>query len=368
MLDLSTLSNDQLLQYQQQLEYDISKYNNTQLAKKVQLNSAYGVCGNQFFRWYDIRLAEAVTKSGQLVIRWLESYINEYFNKTLKTNTDYVIASDTDSLIVTLEKLVDKCIPIDKQQNVDKVIDFMNKVCEDVLQPVINTSCNDLAEYLSVKAQTIVMKREILADRVIWVTKKRYVMSVRDNEDVRLKDPELKIMGIEAIRTSTPTICREKIKQALKIILHGTEMELQTFVEDFEKIFNTFKIEDIAFPRTVNGLKKYHCDINTFIKGTPIHVRGSLLYNSCLKIKNVSKKYETIKEGEKIKFIYLKEPNMIQDTVIAFPDILPKEFELNAFIDYKTQFEKTFVEPLSLILNIVGWKPRTEKNLSAFFN
>jgi len=368
MLDLKSISDKELLSYQKRLEYDVSKYSIIQDTKKVQLNSAYGATGNPYFRFYDIRLAEAITKSGQLVIRWIEKSVNEYLNSLLKTeNKDYVIASDTDSLVVSLEKLVDKYVTKEKQQDISKTIAFINKLCEDLLQPVIDQSCEELKLYLNAPVNALKMKCEILADSAIWITKKRYIMNVRVKEGVQYAEPQLKIMGIEAIRSSTPSVCRAKIKEALKIILNGTETGLQTFVEAFNKEFAKLPVEEISFPRTVNGLGKYHDDNEVYIKGTPIHVKGSLLYNANLKLNGLLKKYEIIREGDKIKFVYLKTPNLIGDAVIAFNDALPKEFKLDGYIDYDLQFSKTFVEPLTLILNIIGWKAKKQKTIAAFF-
>lgn len=369
MIDLNSLSDKELKQYQTRLEYDISKYSNIQDARKVQLNSCYGSLGNGYARFYDIRLAEAITKSGQLVIRWLEKAINEYLNDLLKTtNIDYVIASDTDSLIISLEKLVDKYFTAEKQKNTDKIIAFMTKICDDLLQPVIDKACKELVSYLNAVDGALKMKCEVLADRAIWTTKKRYVMNMRVKEGVKFAEPELKIMGIEAIRKSTPSVCRDKIKEAIKIVLLGNEVQLQTFIKDFKKQFFKCKPEEIAFPRTMNGLDKYKSDREIYVKGTPIHVKASLLYNYWLKKHKLEKKYEPIREGEKIKFIYLKEPNRIKDSVIAFIDILPKEFSINTHIDYELQFEKTFIDPLKLILEVVGWKAERQKTISSFFS
>jgi DNA polymerase elongation subunit (family B) len=368
MLDLKSISDKELLAYQKRLEYDISKYSIIQDTKKVQLNSAYGMIGNNFSRWYDIRLAEAITKSGQLVIRWIEKSVNEYLNTLLKTeNRDYVIASDTDSLVVSLEKLVDKYLTKEKQQDVPKTIAFINKLSEDLLQPVIDQSCEELKTYLNAPINSLKMKCEILADRAIWITKKRYIMNVRVKEGVHYTEPELKIMGIEAIRSSTPTVCRKRIKEALKIIIGGTEKELQAYVETFRKEFPSLPVEEIAFPRTVDGLGKYKDDAEVYIKGSPIHVKGSLLYNAKLKELKLLKKYEIIREGDKIKFVYLKMPNLINNSVIAFNDALPKEFKLDGYIDYDLQFEKTFVEPITLILNVIGWSAKKQKTIAAFF-
>ena len=353
-----------------EIEKRIARYNNLQLAKKVCLNSAYGALGNEFFRFFDIRQASAITTAGQLSIRWIEKDINKYFNKLLKTeDADYVIASDTDSIYLSLDKLVSMAYA-NKGENVDtaKCITFMDKVCEDKIQPFIDGSYARLASYVNAYAQKMQMKREALADKAIWTAKKRYIMNVHNNEGVQYAKPKLKIMGLEAIKSSTPSACREKIKQALNLIMTGTEDDVIQFINNFRSHFATLGVADIAFPRGVNGLSKFSNAVTIFGKGTPIHVRGALIFNNLIQNKKLTKKYPIIKEGEKIKFIYLKEPNIIQSNIISFSNEIPKELDLDKYIDYDTQFNKSFVEPLKIILDSVGWKTEHISSLEDFFS
>lgn len=354
--DLSLLDNQQLLEYMKKVEYAVSKNKTVQQARKEQLNSAYGSFGNNYFRYFDVRLAEGVTKTGQFIIRFLMKSVNDFLNTTLKTNNeDYVIAVDTDSLVITLEKLMDKLFPGEKQKDTQFVIDRMDKFCEEVLQKVIDKSCEEIYDYLNAMDNTLQMKREMLADRALWLTKKRYVMSIIDSEHVRKAEPEYKIMGIEAIRSSTPELCRQKIKDCIKIVLTGTQDDLHKFVEEFFEEFKNSKVESIAFPRSVSGLEKYSSNSSIYIKGTPVQVRASLLHNFHIKKNNLEKKYDFIKEGEKMKFIYLKEPNFINENVIGFLHVLPAELNLDQSIDYTKQFEKAFIIPMKKILDCVKW-------------
>lgn len=353
-----------------EIEKRIARYNNLQLAKKVCLNSAYGALGNEFFRFFDIRQASAITTAGQLSIRWIENDMNKYLNKLLKTeNADYVIAVDTDSIYLTLDKLISETI-IKQNPTTDtkQVIRFMDRICEDRIQPFIDKSYSTLAEYINAYAQKMQMKREALADKGIWTAKKRYILNVHNNEGVEYAKPKLKIMGLEAVKSSTPYACREKIKQAINVIMTQTEEDIIKFIENFRKEFKTLDVADIAFPRGVNGLSKFSNDITIFGKGTPIHVRGSLIYNNLIRSKKLTKKYPLIKEGEKIKFIYLKEPNTIQSNIISFAQGLPKELDLEKYIDYDTQFDKSFVEPLKIILDSIGWKTEHISSLEDFFS
>lgn len=345
----------------------ISRYNNLQLSKKVNLNSAYGALGSAYFRFYDLRLATAITTSGQLSIRWIEKKINEYMNRILKTeNVDYVVASDTDSIYLKLDGIVDSVFP--KDTPTEKIINFMDKVCEEKLQPYINKSFQELADYVNAYSQKMKMKRENLVDKAIWTAKKRYVLNVYDSEGVRYTTPKIKIQGLEAIKSSTPSACREKIKEALKIILSGKESDLHKFIYSFKQEFKKLSIEDISFPRTVNGLSQYYDSSQIYKKGTPIHVRGALIFNKTLQDKKLTKKYEIIKEGEKIKFIYLRQPNFFHSDIISFLNRMPKEFEINNYIDFDLQFNKSFIDPLRFILNSIGWKTEKQNTLESFFN
>ena len=348
------------------LEKQVARYNNLQLAKKVTLNSAYGALGNQYFRFFDIRIAEGITTAGQLSIRWIENKINRYMNLLLKSgNEDYVIASDTDSIYLNMGPLIKKLYP--DTSDTKKVIKFMNKVCDDKIQPFIDQSYEELRQYVNAYQQRMEMKRESLADKAIWTAKKRYILNVHDSEGVAYAKPKLKIMGLEAVKSSTPTACRKKIKDAINMIMTHTQDDLQRFIEKFRHEFKELPIEDIAFPRSVNGLKEYSDNANIFKKGTPIHVKGALVYNHFLRELHLTKRYQEIQEGEKIKFIYLKQPNIFNNNTLAFISGLPKKLGAEQYIDYDLQFEKSFVEPLEIILSAINWQSKKVETLESFF-
>jgi len=348
-----------------ELENLIARYNNLQLAKKLSLNSAYGALGSQYFRFFDLRMALAVTMSGQLSIQWIESKLNKYMNELLKTEKDYVIASDTDSIYLNLGPLVRKVYKEETDPN--KVITFMDRVCEDKIQPYINKSYQELADYIHAYAQKMQMKREALASKGIWTAKKRYILNVYNNEGVQYAEPQMKVKGLEMIKSSTPYAIREKMKEMVKLVMNGTESDVQDFIAKFREEFKSLPVEDISFPRGVNNLSEYRDSVGIYRKGTPIHVKGALLYNHYLKQKNLTNSYPLIQEGEKLKFTYLKAPNPIKDTVISFPTRLPKEFDLQKYIDYNIQFEKAFIEPVSVILNCMGWESEKSNSLESFF-
>ena len=353
-----------------EIEKRIARYNNLQLAKKVCLNSAYGALGNEYFRFFDIRQASGITTAGQLSIRWIEKKINEYMNKILQTRgEDYVIASDTDSIYLSLDRLVSQTICQGRQDTTtEDIIAFMDRICEAKIQPFIDKAYSELAEYTHAFAQKMMMKREALSDKGIWTAKKRYILRVHNNEGVQYAKPKLKVMGLEMIKSSTPSACKDKLWEAIDIIFNKDQDAVIEFIENFREEFRKNDPVDIAFPRGVNGLSKFSDSKTLYGKGTPIHVRGSLIYNSLLKKHKLEKKYELIKEGEKIKFIYLREPNTIQSNIISFPNSIPKEFDIHKYIDYDTQYEKSFVEPLKIILDSIGWKTEHISTLDAFFS
>ena len=348
-----------------EIEKRIARYNNLQLAKKVGLNSAYGAMGSQYFRFYDLRQAIAVTTAGQLSIRWIEKKLNLYMNNILKTDDDYVIASDTDSIYMRLGPLVDKVCGSSLPAN--KVIEFMDKVCEDKLQPYIDTSYQELAKYVNAFSQKMRMKREGLSDKGIWTAKKRYILNVYNNEGVQYNEPHLKVMGLEMVKSSTPSAIREKMYQTIKLLITGTESDVQDFIENFREEFKSLPPEEISFPRGVNGLKEYSDSNSLYKKGTPIHVKGALLYNHYLKQMKLEKKYPLIQEGEKLKFTYLKQPNPFKDTVISYPGRLPAEFELVSYVHYDMQFDKAYLDPVKIILDCIGWSPVRVNSLESFF-
>lgn len=349
-----------------ELKKKIARYDNLQLAKKVSLNSAYGAMGSQYFRFYDLRLALGVTSAGQLSIRWIEEKINKYMNDLLKTNdVDYVIASDTDSIYLRLGELVDKVYS--KKTDVNQLISFMDRVCEDKIQPYIDNSYQELATYVNAYSQKMQMKREGLSDKGIWTAKKRYILNVYNNEGVQYAEPQMKVMGLEMVKSSTPSSIRDKMKEVIKLMVTGTEDDVQEFIANFRKEFKTLPIEEISFPRSVNGLKTYTDKAQIYTKGTPIHVKGALLYNYLLNKHNLSNKYPKVQEGEKLKFTYLIQPNPINDTVISYPTRLPTEFGLDEYIDYELQFEKAFLDPIKIILDCIDWQVEKTSSLADFF-
>lgn len=344
------------------VEREINQLENRQMAIKILLNSLYGAMGSQYFRYFDIRMAEGITLSGQTSIRWAERAVNQFINKAMKNKSekDYVIAIDTDSLYVHMESIV-------KMIGKDNPIDALDDFCGNVMEPVLSKAYAKLAEHCNCYVNRMVMKREAIADRAIWTAKKRYIMNVYDNEGVRFTEPKIKITGIEAIKSSTPAVCRDALRDMFKVIMTTDERTTQKAIEGYKKEFFSFEPEQIAFPRGVNHLDKYADNKFIFKKGTTAHTRAALQYNHNIKMMGLDKKYESIGSGDKIKYISLKTPNPLKTDVIGFPSVLPKEFGLERFIDYDTQFEKAFLSPLDMILKAIGWSAEEVSTLEDFF-
>ena len=351
-----------------ELEKEIARCNNIQMAKKISLNSAYGAIGNQYFRYFKLANAEAITLSGQVAIRWIEEKMNAYLNKILKTkDVDYVIASDTDSIYLNMGPLVERVFE-GREKTTEGIVSFLDKICQMELEKYIESSYQELADYVNAYDQKMFMKRENIADRGIWTAKKRYILNVWDSEGVRYEQPKLKIMGIEAVKSSTPAPCRKMIKGALKLMMSGTEDDVIEFIENSRQEFKQLPPEQVSFPRSASDVIKYSSRSSIYEKGTPIHVRGALLYNYYIKKANLTNKYSLIQNGEKIKFCYLKKPNSIHENVISYIQEFPKELNLDKYIDYDLQFEKAFLEPMKVILDAIGWSVEKTVNLDSFFN
>ena len=350
------------------LEKEIARCNNIQMARKIQLNSAYGAIGNQYFRYYKLENAEAITLSGQVSIQWIMDKMNSYLNNILKTNeVDYVIASDTDSLYINMGPLVETVFK-GREKTTQGIVSFLDKVCNVELEKYIESSYQELADYVNAYDQKMFMKRECISERGIWTAKKRYILNVWDSEGVRYDEPKLKIKGIEAIKSSTPAPCRKMLKKSFEIMMSGTEDDVIKYIDNCREKFKKLTPEEISFPKTASDIMKHSCPNAIYDKGTPIHVRGALLFNHHIKSNKLTNKYSLIQNGEKVKYCYLKKPNPIYENIISFIQEFPKELGLNSYIDYDTQFEKGFLEPLKIILNAIGWSSEKKMTLDSFFN
>ena len=344
---------------------EISRLDNLQMALKIALNSLYGALGNAYFRYYDVRMAEGITQSGQLSIQWIANKLNSFMNKTMKTeDVPYVVYGDTDSIYLSLESLVERFC--DGKTDEQK-IQYMDKVCEEIIQPFIDKSFGELANYMNAYEQKMVMKREVLADKGIFVKKKMYILNVHNSEGVQFAEPKLKVKGLAMVRSSTPAVVRDKLKESIKVILDGDESKLHTFIKRYKDEFRQLPVEAVASPSGLNGMEIYGRSSNIYDKGTPIHVRGALLFNHHIQRLGLTTKYPLITDSDKIKYVYVEKPNPLHEDVISFIGDLPPELGLHKYVDYDKQFNKVFVKAVENIITCMGWTVNTQATLEEFF-
>lgn len=390
-IDYSKLSTDELLKLEKEYKDAYQRYNTLQLAQKILLNSLYGSLGNTAFRYFDIDLATSITISGRLSIKWIERKLNELISKKTGKEKDRVVMIDTDSVVLDLEDLVKKMCP--ETLSRERKLDFLNEYGEKVLNPYIDFCYKELAEYMNAFQQKMHMKRENIINTMINFAAKSYVMEVYDSEGVRytLENPKLKIMGMVLVKASTPKVIRTALKTALPILLHKSEEEIQEYIKNFKKEFKKFSIEEIAFPRSVNNLSTFSREYweeklktaksknekeiamnrlaepsEIYTKGTPIHVKSSLVYNKMIETCGLEKTRKKIVDGDKIKFVYLK-VNPTHEKSIAFVDDLPKEFGLDKYVDYDMMFEKTFLSPITDMCEPLHWSTEKKNTLDFLF-
>ena len=338
----------------------VARLETHQTAVKILLNSLYGAMGNKYFRYFDLRIASAITLTGQEVIKYAETKVNSYLDNFIGEPKDRVIAMDTDSLYIGVKDIVNKFKP-------NNPVAFLDEIGSKALEPMLAKAFDEYAVKTNAYSNRMVMKREAIADRGIWTAKKRYILNVYNNEGVQYAKPKIKIMGLESIKSSTPQACRTAMNDMFKIIVTGDEEKTQRTIADFKAHFQSLSPDQVAFPRGVTDITKWSCNSTIYRKGTPIHVRGSLLYNTQLKLKGLTRTHQLIQNGDKIKFLYMLMPNTIRENVVAFPDFLPEELELHKYVDYDLQFEKSFLDPINIILNAIGWSAEPRADLQQFF-
>ena len=338
----------------------VARLETLQTAIKILLNSLYGAMGNKYFRYFDLRIASGITMTGQAVIKHGEKSVNNFLDKFLGESKDRVIAMDTDSLYIGVSDVIKKFKP-------NNPVNFLDEFGSKAIEPMLEKAFKDFSDKTNAYSHRMVMKREAIADRGIWTAKKRYILNVHNNEGVQYAEPKIKIMGIEAVKSSTPQVCREAMNNMFKIIVTGDEEKTQEAIKLFKDYFKSLPPDEIAFPRGVTDISKWSNKSTIYKKGTPIHVRGALLYNNRVRSLALEKKYELIQNGDKIKFIYLRVPNTIQENVISFPGHLPEELELHKYVNHDLQFEKTFLDPINIILDAIGWTAEPRADLQQFF-
>jgi DNA polymerase elongation subunit (family B) len=351
------------------LKREANNLHNQQMAIKIAMNSLYGATANIYFLYYINDMAEAITTSGQLSIRYAQKSVNEYLNKVLKTDDkDYIIYIDTDSIYVDFGPLIKAAFgttDITRKQGEE----FLDKVCSTKIEQVLENGYIDLAKRMGAYRQAMVMKREKITDKSVFIAKKRYIMNTLNSEGVHYENPKISVTGLESVRSSTPEVCREKLKKAFSVIMNDGEEATQKFIADFKAEFLTLPAEDIAKNSGTDNIDRYRdrSGGQLYKKGCPMHVRGAILYNHYLTLNGLTRQYNSIAGGDKIKFVYLKVPNPIKENIISFPQVLPEKLGLTNYIDYDKQFEKVFMAPLEAILDAIGWQSEKINTLDDFF-
>ncbi len=347
------------------LKEDIQKLSCMEQALKVVLNSGYGVVSNQYFRFFNIDNAEAVTSTGQILIQWVERDITKYLNKITGLNVNFVIGADTDSLLISFGPLIEK-LGINETDK-KRIIDTLDAFCKSKMDKVIEGSCAAFMKYTNAFQPHLSMKREALCDRGLWRKKKNYILNVWDQEGVRYATPEMKIVGLEVVKSNTPKICRDALKKSIEIIFEGDKEKLREHISTFRQFYFSREFMDIASPTSVHGIIKYdRGGKDAFVIGSPRHVKGAISYNEMLERYHLIGRYNPIYDGDKIRFLSLKMPNPTGYDVISIPHVLPKEFGLEKYIDYDAQYEKTFMNPLQSLTDLVGWNVNNEARLEDF--
>ena len=368
-IDLSTLSDSDLKSYKSNLEFEIKRLKMNQETRKIQINSAYGCMGNAYYRWYDIRLAEAVTLTGQFIIRTIISEVNKNLNALCDTKDHrFIISAATDSIYVKLGPIVDKFYKGDKTDT-DKVIEFIDQVCETMIQPIIQKASDKISDHLNFYSNEIKMKRETISKKGIWVGVNRYCLDIYVSEATKYTDPEIQVKGIEAVRSSTPKICKDSLKKGIAITLRSTEQDFQKHISDFKSKFYSSGPSDVAMTISANNLDKYTNRAKggkPYISRTPASTKAAILYNSFLIENNLEAKYESIKESDKIKMVYISLPNKLQDDIIGYTTVLPDEMmPLN--INYDRQFKSVYLSILERLAKVIGWETERTANLGDLF-
>ena len=275
---------------------------------------------------------------------------NFFANDILVHNSNYL----------NMGPFVDKYL---KDKSDTQITNALSSFFAQKVEPFMAKSYQEMCDYFNNKEQLMIMDREVIADRGIFVAPKMYYLRVIDSEGIRYDSPKLKIMGLRVIKSNTPEFCRKTLKDMLPQILDSTNNDLIDRIEKFKtELWYNSKPSEIAISMSVSNVDKYK-NGQSYIKGTPQQSRAAILYNIRRKAMNLEEEPE-IRNGDKVKIVYLKLPNPINENVIGFVNELPDKFGLRKYIDYELMFQKAFIDPLESVLKAVNWQ--TEKTFTLF--
>lgn len=361
--EMLKLEQDYQNTHDESLQPKIAALDGKQMALKILANSGYGAMLQPGFRYFYPPLGEAITLTGQASDIHLANTFNEYFSKLLKEEKDYVVYGDTDSIYLDLSSFVEKINP---GKTTDENVEFLIK-CDPQFQKIINKSVDEIYDRCHCFDKVMSSKREAIASKGFWTAKKRYALKVHNSEGVAYDPPKIKVLGLDLIKTSTPAAVRSMLKNSLPVMFDKGEIAVQEYIAKCRNDFMAMNPENVSFPRGVSDVTKWLDPKTIYKKGTPIHSRAAILYNEYTK--SHRGKYQSIANGDKIKFIYLKLPNPIKEDVIGFPSSghLPKELNVHNYIDWDLQFEKVFIAPMKGMLDALNWEIEKQNSLEDFF-
>lgn len=323
-----------------------------QYTKKIQINAMYGAVGNAHSMFANSDMASGITSYGRLNIKMTTNYVISEINKMSPDFNVYIIQQDTDSMYISLDSVVSAWDKTNTKTDAEKT-EFCDQFIKRFIQPKINESSSKIAYWFNAYEDSLEMDREVIADVMISTGKKRYTARILDNEGVRLTTPKKKIVGLEIKRSSTPGDVRKTLDGVLDLLFEGDNNKLIDYIEAYRKTHTTNSIDSISIPSGVSDIDKY----DQITKSVPMHVRASKVMNDLIKRMNKESDYPLVVNGDKVKYVFLKEPNIIKSDVIAFKDPrMLEEFKLMKYIDYNRLFERTFINPVETLTNAIGWK------------
>lgn len=331
---------------------------------KILMNAGYGAISNVWFKeYFNLNIAEAITTSGQLINKWNKRYTDDYLNKLCgTTGQDFVIAGDTDSNYICIERLVKQLWPDETDHH--KMVDNIDQWIKDEYQPKTNEWAQLLCNTMNGFEQRMVWEREVIASAAVWRAKKMYAMAVYDSEGIKYEKPKIKFKGLEARKSTTPEWCRERLVKCYEKILLGTEEEVQTLISGYKEEYMKLSVDDIAKASGVSDIEKCVASDGSFISGAHFAAKACVGYNRLVE-KNEDLGLPMIESGDKVQMVLLKPGNPFGQNYFAYPEFFPEELGLGKWVDYQAAFEKSFIDPIQSILDVVGWSHKRRVNLLA---
>jgi len=349
-------------------------FDRRQYLQKVVLNSLYGVLGLPVFRFYDLDNAEAVTYTGQSLIKFTKKIANYFYNKELEDTKDHCIYIDTDSVFYSALPLVKKRYSDLDIKNVDKMSKAILEIASEV-QVYLNKGYEYFAKkFCNLDKHRFDIKQEVIAKSGLFVTKKRYGLKIINDNGKKVN--KLMVKGLDTVRSSFPVAMREMLSKVLEDILMDVPKEkLDEFILNFKNSMKLKEFDKIAIPTSVKGIRKYRSKEGSIFKryklGTPIHVKSSLSYNDFLKFKKITKRYKPISNGDKIKWVYLKQNPLGLSTIAYKGHEDPIEILnfIREYIDYNKIYKQALHKKIMMLYGALRWDEPTDasKTIERFF-